>query len=234
MPDWKDITKLSDREAKIREAQFEADMLALLAQDGPQTPAIPAQPGSPVGAVSNRDSAPTPDAIQISVTDNGQTTRYNNLENVPVSVRQRIMNAWIVSPAAAVPPVLNAPAFRNASPSPPTPRPRTMRVAMFLNLLVPGAGQFYLGQRAAGAVYSLAFLASFAALLVIFVHGYFNYLSLSTSGDILDSGNLEQVAHAFPAGIISALSAVGIVIYLVSAVHLVVSRNRSAKLPADV
>ena len=101
-----------------------------------------------------------------------------------------------------------------------------MRVAMFLNLMVPGAGQFYLGQRLAGAVYALAFLASFIALLVIFVHGYFNYLSLSTSGDILDSGNLEQVAHAFPAGIISALSAAGVVIYLASTIHLAVSRPR--------
>jgi len=231
MPDWKDITKLSDREAKIREAQFEAEMLALLAQDGTQTPAASPAPSATTSPIA---PAPTPDAIQISVTDNGQTTRYSNLDNVPVSVRQRIMNAWIVSPAAAVPPILNAPAFRNASPSPPTRRPRTMRVAMFLNLLLPGAGQFYLGQRAAGAVYSLAFLASFGALLIIFVHGYFNYLSLSTIGDILDSGNLEQVAHAFPSGTLATLSLVGVVIYLVSAVHLVVSQNRSPKLPVDV
>ncbi len=101
-----------------------------------------------------------------------------------------------------------------------------MKVAMFLNLIVPGAGQIYLGQRLAGAVYALTFLASFVALLIIFVRGYLNYLNLSTGGDILDSGNLEQAAHAFPAGIISALSALGIIIYLASTIHLAVSRSR--------
>ncbi len=99
-----------------------------------------------------------------------------------------------------------------------------MKVAMFLNLMVPGAGQFYLGQRLAGAFYALAFLASFIVTLAIFIHGYFKYINLSTSGDILDSGNLEQIAHLFPAGIISALSIVGIVIYLASTIHLAKSR----------
>ena len=226
MADWNTIAKLSDREAKTREAQFEAEMLAMVAQGESQTP-TPA-PAPSTTTLPTPTVVATRDGIQISVTDNGQTTRYSNLETVPGPVRQQIMSAWIVSPAAAVPPVLNAPALRNAPPSPSTPRPRSMRVAMFLNLMVPGAGQFYLGQRLAGAVYALAFLASFIALLLIFVHGYFNYLSLSTSGDILDSGNLEQVAHAFPAGIISALSAAGIVIYLASTIHLAVSRNRSA------
>ena len=231
MPDWKTIARLSDKDAKTREAQFEAEMLALAAQGSPQTPAA-----SPVPAAT---TLPTPtvvatrDGIQISVTSNGQTTRYSNLESVPGPIRQHIMSAWIGSPAAAVPPMLNAPTVRNAfpSPSPTTPRPKTMKVAMFLNLMVPGAGQFYLGQRLAGAVYALAFLASFAALLVIFVHGYFNYLSLSTSGDIMESNTLEQLAHSFPAGIMSALSAIGIVIYLASTIHLAVSRSRSAKSP---
>ena len=109
-----------------------------------------------------------------------------------------------------------------------------MKVAMFLNLIVPGAGQFYLGQRLAGAAYALAFLGCFAAALIVFVHGYFNYLNLTTSGDILDSGNLEQVAHAFPAGIISALSAIGVVIYLASTIHLAMSRIRTAKQPLAV
>jgi hypothetical protein len=224
MPDWNTIAKLSDREAKTREAQFEVEMLAMVAQGNPQTPA--ASPAPATSTLPTPTVVATRDGIQISVTDKGQTAHYNNLEAVPGSVRQQIMNAWILAPAAAVPPVLNAPTLRNASPSPSTPRPKTMKVAMFLNLMVPGAGQFYLGQRLAGAVYALAFLASFIALLVIFCHGYFNYLSLSTSGDILDSGNLEQVAHAFPAGIISALSAAGIVIYLASTIHLAVSRPR--------
>ena len=227
MADWNTIAKLSDREAKTREAQFEAEMLAMVAQGESQTPA-PA-PAPSTTTLPTPTVVATRDGIQISVTDNGQTTRYSSLEAVPGPVRQQIMNAWILAPAAAVPPVLNAPALRNAPPSSSTSRPKTMKAAMFLNFMVPGAGQFYLGQRLAGAVYALAFLASFIALLIIFCHGYFNYLSLSTSGDILDSGNLEQVAHAFPAGIISALSAAGIVIYLASTIHLAVSRNRSEK-----
>jgi hypothetical protein len=223
MPDWKDITKLSDREAKTREAQFEAEMLALIANGESPKPA----PTS-VGAVSNRDSAPSPvhDGVQISVTANGQTAHYNNLEAVPTPVRQRIMNAWNLAPTTDVPPVHNAPALRNTPAPPSTPRPKTMKVAMFLNLIVPGAGQFYLGQRLAGAAYALTFLACFAAALIIFVHGYYDYLRLSTSGDILDAGNLEQIAHAFPAGIIATLAIVGTVIYLVSAIHLAVSRRR--------
>ena len=101
-----------------------------------------------------------------------------------------------------------------------------MKIAMFLNLMVPGAGQFYLGQRLIGGAYALAFLASFLATIIIFVHGYFKYLSLSTGGDILDGTNLEQVAKAFPTGIISTLSAIGMVIYLASTIHLAVSRRR--------
>jgi hypothetical protein len=226
MPDWKTIAKLSDREAKTREAQFEAETLALITQGNPPAPATAPTPSATTSPVA---PVPIHDSIQVSVTDNGQTTHYNNLQAVPGPVRQQIMNAWILAPAASVPPVLNAPALRNAPPSPSTPRPRSMRVAMFLNLMVPGAGQFYFGQRLAGAFYALAFLGSFIALLGIFAHGYFKYLNLSTSGDILDSGNIEQVAHAFPVGMISALSVAGIVIYLASTIHLAVSRTRGAR-----
>jgi len=264
MPNWKNIAKLSDRDARAREAEFEAQMLAMTVQVEPQEPAPPPRPSAatsptppaatsptstdviwpplptttsptPPSTISPVASAPVVNTIQILVTDNGQTTRYNNLEAVPGPVRQHIMSAWIGSPTAFVPPMLNAPAFQNALPSPsPSPsastsRPKSMKVAMFLNLIVPGAGQFYLGQRLAGAVYAFAFLASFIATLIIFVHGYFNYLSLSTSGDILDSGNLEAISHAFPAGIISALSAIGVVVYVASAIHLAVSRSRGAR-----
>jgi len=226
MPDWKDIAKLSDREAKTREAQFEAEMLALIAQGDSPPPA--ASPTPSVTTLPAPTVIPVRDGIRISVTANGQTARYNNLEAVPAPVRQQIMSAWIASPLEAVPPVLNAPAVRNILPtsSSSARRPKTMKVAMFLNLMIPGAGQFYLGQRLAGAVYALTFLACFAAALIIFVRGYYNYLKLSTSGDILDSNNLEQIAHAFPAGIIAALAIVGTVTYVASAIHLAVSRPR--------
>jgi len=253
----KNIAKLSDKDAKSREAQFEAEMLALASQGEPPRPAAAPRPSAvtsptppdmiwppleaattptPPATISSAAPAPAVNAIQILVTDNGQTTCFNNLQSVPAPVRQQVISAWLTSPTTTVPPVFNAPALRSntlstPAPSPTTKRPKTMKVAMFLNLMIPGAGQFYLGQRVAGATYALAFLASFAALIIIFVHGYFNYLNLSTSGDILDTGNLEQVARAFPAGIISALSAVGMVIYLASTIHLAVSRTRSVKQP---
>ena len=98
---------------------------------------------------------------------------------------------------------------------------------MFLNLIVPGAGQFYFGQRLAGGLYALTFLGSFIVLLGIFIRGYFNYLRLSTSIDIMEFNTIEQLAHVFPAGRISALSIIGIVIYLASTIHLAATRPRS-------
>jgi hypothetical protein len=251
---FKNIAKLSDKEAKTREAQFEAEMLALVAETSPPMPPVTPRSSAaaspkPQGATSPTQSdviwPPLPtttspatispvasalvaNGIQISVTANGQTTQYANLESVPASVRQQIVNTWIGSPAPTAPPILNAPSVRNAPSVPPPsgPRPKTMKVAMFLNLMIPGAGQIYLGQRLIGALYALAFLASFGATIIIFVHGYFKYLSLSTGGDILDGTNLDQIAKAFPTGIISTLSAVGLVIYLASTIHLAVSRSR--------
>ncbi len=46
-------------------------------------------------------------------------------------------------------------------------------------------------------IYALIFSSSFAAALSIFVHGYFSYLNLSTSGDILDSATSSR-SPAFP------------------------------------
>src|ERR1700722_7247789 len=151
MPDWKTIAKLSDKDAKTREAQFEAEMLALIAQGDSKPSATSPTPSTTTLPVA---PVPTQDGVQISITTNGQTTRYNNLEAVPGPLRQHIMSAWIGSPASTVPPVLNAPAPRNdtlPSPSPSARRPKTMKMAMFLNLMIPGTGQIYLGQRLAGA-----------------------------------------------------------------------------------
>jgi hypothetical protein len=216
MPEWKDIARLSDQEEKTREAAFEARMLAMIAQDESQ----PSTTTSPASA------APVHDGIQVSVTENGQTIHYNDLEAVPWPVRQRIMNAWRPSPTPGVPPLPNASSFRNALPSPSTPRPRTPRFAMFLNLMLPGAGQFYLGQRAMGSVYGLGFIACFATMLAVFLRAYFDYLRLSTSGGIMETGNLEQLVHAFHTGMLMGLTVVSIAIYLVSTIHLAASRPR--------
>ena len=201
MPIWNKIAELSDQQAKAREAVFEAQMLAKLTARAPE-PSLP----TPIPTVPLRD------AIQILVTESGQTSLYNP-EAVPPAVQQRIMNAWHCPAPNTSPALAAAPA-------------RSRRAAMMLNLIMPGAGQFYLGQRAAGCAYAIPFIACLATLLVVFLRGYYQYLQLSTDGDILAAGNLEQLAHAFPTGLFAACSGVGTVIYLVSSIHLAVSRPR--------
>jgi TM2 domain-containing membrane protein YozV len=219
VPKWKDIARLSAREEKSREAAFEAQTLAAVAADKSK-PSV--DPPAPPVADPPPSTAPVRDAIQISVTENGQTTRYDNLETVPSQVRQRILSAWRPAPHASVPPTI-----RNEQLSPPpTHRPRTLRVAMALNLLLPGAGQFYLGQPVMGSVYALGFLACLGTMLVAFFRAYVSYFQLSTSGDIMAAGDLEQLTHAFPIGLLVGLSAVGIVIYLASTIHLALSRRK--------
>jgi hypothetical protein len=218
MPNWKDIARLSDREGKTREAAFEAEMLALAASENPKP-----STGSPPKPTSSMPELR--DAIQISVTENGQTTLYD-LATVPAPVRERIRNAWGLIPKSSAPPVITREPTTSAAPAVPTSRPRTLRLAMTLNLFVPGAGQFYLGQRAAGAFYASGFCGCLLVILVLFVRGYSQYLQLATSGDILESGNLETMASSFHVGLLIGLSVLGAIIYIISAIHLAVARRR--------
>ena len=96
---------------------------------------------------------------------------------------------------------------------------------MTLNLLLPGAGQFYLGQRISGSLYAGGFCACLVAMLVVFVRAYSQYLQLATNGDILESGNLETMARAFRVGPLVGLSVIGTLIYIASAIHLAVARG---------
>ena len=214
MPGWKNIL---DSEEKKRAAAFEAQMLATLAKDKPAAPVTP----PPV--------VPARDGIQITVTANGQSTPYNNLEAVPAPVRQQILNAWQPSQ----PPVIHDENCSRASMrrddtahrAVATPKPRSRRVAMTLNLFLPGAGQFYLGQPAAGSVYAFGFIACFVASLVIFLRDYGGYIQMSTGGDIFETGNLERLTRSFHTGWLGGLQVVAIAIYLTSAIHL--SRSRT-------
>jgi TM2 domain-containing membrane protein YozV len=215
MVEWKSVAKLSDQSEKSREAAFEAEMLAMIAPTkSPPAPTV-ANPSSP--------SVPIPEGIHISVTTDGRTTLYN-LEAAPWPVREQIMNAWRPPPTANVPSLQSAPSIRN-DPASPAPRRKTMRFAMALNLFLPGAGQFYLGQRVAGSAYAIAFLACLVTMLALFVRAYSAYLQLSTNGDIMDAGNLEQLAQVFHAGALGSISFIGTAIYVVSTIHLVVSRR---------
>jgi hypothetical protein len=227
MPKWKDIDKLSDREEKTREAAFEAQMLAMLATERPKPSTASSPP--PTIIPSALTIAPR-DAVQISVTKNGQTTLYD-LATAPAPVREQISNAWGLFPRSSVPPVI--PSIPEVRPAPPasTPRPRTLRFAMTLNLFVPGTGQIYLGQRTSGCLYAGGFCVCLVAMLVLFVRAYSQYLQLATNGDILESGNLEAMARAFHVGPLATLSVIGTLIYIVSAIHLVVTRSRQRPLP---
>jgi hypothetical protein len=216
MPGWKDITKLSESDEKKRAAAFEAQMLASLAKDLP----APAKPPPRVAPPTPPPAVRPCDGIQISVTANGQTTNYANLETVPVPVRQRILNTWFPAPDLVVPPVLPAPTNRPEPPAPAAHRSRSRRFAQGLNLFLPGSGQIYLGHRLTGSVYAFAFLGCFVTMILVFVRGYSGYLRLTTGGDILEGNNLEQLAHAFPTGLLFGLLIVATAIYFTSAIHL--------------
>ena len=227
MPKWKGIDKLSGREEKTREAAFEAQMLAMLATEKPTASTASSPPPTtslPAPILSPRD------AVKISVTENGQTTLYD-LASAPAPIREQIGNAWGLSPESSLPPVIAGVPVNTATPPMPTSRPRTLRFAMTLNLFVPGAGQFYLGQRMFGLIYAGAFGACLVATLVLFVRAYSQYMQLATNADILESGNLESMARAFQVGPLATLSVIGTLIYIVSAIHLVVSHNRQRHAP---
>ena len=228
MPSLKNIGRLSDSEEKKRAAAFEAQMLAMLAKDKSATadkPAVPVKPAfvTPPPALQMRDG------IQIAVTANGQTTLYDDLEAVPAPIRQQILNAW----RPDSPPVIESEACTRASVgrdmahgAVATPKPRSRRVAMTLNLFLPGAGQFYLGQPLAGSLYAIGFIACFVACIVNFLRGYGDYIQMSTGGDIFETGNLERLTQSLHTGWLIGLQGVAIAIYIASAIHL--SRSRSA------
>lgn len=209
MPDWKNITESAE---KKRAAAFEAQMLAMLAKDQPAAVEKSAAPVTP-----KPPAVPARDGIQITVTANGETAHYFDLEGVPSPVRQQILNAWQTEQQSKMPepPVL------------PVARPRSRRVAMALNLVLPGAGQFYLRQRVAGSVYAFGFLACFVTMLVIFFRGYGDYVQVSTGDEIFEPGNLEHLTQSFHTGWLAALQIVALVIYIASAIHLSRSAART-------
>lgn len=111
--------------------------------------------------------------------------------------------------------------------SPPKPPERkSLRFAVTLNLLFPGAGLFYLGRRWIGSLLALTFTACFVGALTIFLRGYSEYLGVSVSGDILQEGTLEHLAEVFhvPWLIGLVVSAAGI--YFASLVGLSIARRR--------
>jgi hypothetical protein len=111
-----------------------------------------------------------------------------------------------------------------ADPLPPPPshaRPPTrLRQAFLLNLVLPGAGLFVLGQRRLGVTLAAAFLACLLAALAIFLAGYARYLALTLSGDILEGDQLERIARGFHPGWLSALAAAGAGLWIAAMILL--------------
>src|SRR5260221_1194625 len=158
MPDLTSITKLSEQEAKKREAAFEAEMLALLSRNKVESPvATPvATPSTPPTASPAPVDRPR-DGIQVSVTENGQTTIYQNLEAVPSVIRNRMMSSWRPSSQLNSPPVLAATVVQKEQPASPTRKPPSWRAPPTLNLILPRRRAFYLGRPLIGTQFAIRF-----------------------------------------------------------------------------
>ncbi len=85
-----------------------------------------------------------------------------------------------------------------------------------LNLILPGAGLFYLGQRVLGTLLAAVFLACFLLILSLFLAGYARYFSLSLGGSILEGDRLEQIGNAFHLRWLAGLAVAGVVVFLFS------------------
>ena len=105
---------------------------------------------------------------------------------------------------------------------------KSLRFAATLNFVVPGAGQFYLGQRVFGCVLAAVFLTCFVAMIAIFLRGYAEYMQAATGGDILESDVLERLSTVFHVRWLIGLLVASIVIFMVSMVSLVVASKSAS------
>src|SRR5881275_2784427 len=91
----------------------------------------------------------------------------------------------------------------------PVPKPKSLRWGTTLNLILPGAGLFYLGRRKLGAILAFAFLFCLVAALGIFLLGYGRYLNVVMGNGLLQDGQLEQLEDVFHKRWLVALVLVG-------------------------
>ena len=106
------------------------------------------------------------------------------------------------------------------------PRPRNWRWAATLNLILPGAGLFYVGRRKAGAILAVLFLICLVAALGIFLTGYIHYLNVILGSDLMKEGELEQLADTFHKRWLIALLLAGVTLEIISMIML--SRGKDA------
>ena len=111
---------------------------------------------------------------------------------------------------------------------------KSLRFAATLNFVVPGAGQFYLGQRVFGGILAVTFLTCFVAMIALFLRGYGEYIQAVTGGDIFQSDVLERLGTVFHVRWLIGLLVASIVIFVVSMVGLAVaSKSASNDQTAD-
>ena len=97
---------------------------------------------------------------------------------------------------------------------------KSLRTAGLLNLLLPGAGQLYLGQRLFGAILLVLFIGCFIAALGIFLVGFGQYLKLALDGNILEGDRLERIGQVLHPRWLIGLAIAGAAVYLASLVGL--------------
>ena len=114
--------------------------------------------------------------------------------------------------------------------SPPT---KSFRVATLLNFFLPGAGQFYLGQRWLGALLAVAFSICFVAALGIFLVGISEYFKLAVDENILAGDHLERIGQAWHPRWLLGLMFAGIAIYVGSLAGLYSTQRSCAPEPGS-
>src|SRR2546422_24702 len=114
------------------------------------------------------------------------------------------------------------------------PKQKNMRWASALNLVLPGAGLFYLGRRKLGTVLALAFLVCLAAALGIFLIGYFHYLNVVLGDGLLRDGQLEELSDVFHKRWLVGLLAVAAALQVISICALASARRQRSILRTSV
>jgi len=110
---------------------------------------------------------------------------------------------------------------------PPLPSRKSLGRAFTLNFFLPGAGQWYLGQRALGAMLAVPFMICLVAGLAIFLTGYVKYFTVVLSGELMREGQLEKLQDAFHPRWLVGLVLAGFVIFAIAMIALVRQHHRS-------
>lgn len=95
-----------------------------------------------------------------------------------------------------------------------------------LNVFLPGAGLYYLGQRRVGGLLAGLFLTSFLAVMGIFVVGYVQYLTVALDPHLLEGNKLEEAGAGFHQGWLIALAVVGAILYLISTILFIRAKRQ--------